>query len=338
MSYHEESERKGKARRIVFLAIVLALFTLAVGAFLWATATPGESYDGPPAEPGDPQLAARLESHVRTLAETPRNLERIASVTRTLGYLRGELEALGYAVQRQEVLAPADNLVVRIGAARADAPILVIGAHYDSAGSAPGADDNASGVAALLELARALKPLDGRAALELQLVFYANEEPPHFKTNAMGSLVHARSLDEPERVAGMIALESLGYFSDARGSQHYPFPLSLRYPDTGDFVAFAGDLSSRTFLREKIDGFRAHARIPSIGGTAPGFVQGIDWSDHWSYSQQGIPAFMITDTAPFRNPNYHRATDTPDTLDYRRLALVVEGLERMLAAQAGGET
>lgn len=120
----------------------------------------------------------------------------------------------------------------------------------------------------------------------------------------------------------------MGYFSDEPGSQNYPFPLSLRYPSTGNFIAFAGDTSSRDFLRDMIAQFRTSARVPSVGGTAPFIIQEIDWSDHWSYSRVGIPAFMVTDTAPFRNPNYHRRSDTPDTLDYTRLALVVEALDK----------
>ena len=136
-------------------------------------------------------------------------------------------------------------------------------------------------------------------------------------------------------VTGMISLETMGYFSDKEDSQNYPFPLSLRYPSTGNFIAFVGDTSSRDFLRQVIGEFRQEARIPSVGGTAPSIIRGIDWSDHWSYSQVGIPAFMVTDTAPFRNPNYHRDSDLPETLDYDRLALVVEGLERTIRKATG---
>lgn len=330
MSYVDELDRKGIRHRRIALALVSGLFALLIVGFLWATSTPGESFAGSSAKPKDGALAGQLENHVRSLSGKPRNLQVIASITRTTGYLQAELSSYGYTVERQSVLDPADNLIVRLKAKQADAPVLVIGAHYDSFGAAPGADDNASGVAALLELARRLKSRDGRLEQNLVLVFFANEEPPYFKSNAMGSLVHAPSLSDDKPVIGVISLESIGYFSDEEGSQHYPFPLSLRYPGTGNFIAFVGDLSSREFLRETIGEFRAHARIPSVGGTAPGFVQGIDWSDHWGYSLQGIPAIMVTDTAPFRNPNYHKRSDTPETLDYQRLALVVEGLEGML--------
>jgi len=137
---------------------------------------------------------------------------------------------------------------------------------------------------------------------------------------------------------GMMSLETIGYYSSAKGSQHYPPPLSFLYPDTGDFIAFVGLTSSRGFVRRTVRSFRALAPFPSAGGTAPSAVQGIDWSDHWSFEQVGVPALMVTDTAPFRYPHYHSPADTPDKLDYERLARVVSGLDgviRSWAAPAG---
>lgn len=329
----EKSEKRGGAARRVFLFLPPGILALIAAAFLWMTATPGNSYSGPPAQPSDAALAGRLEAHVRAIATKPRNLDRASSLSTTLAYLERELASYGYIPQRQNVLDTADNLIVRVAARRADALVLIIGAHYDTAHLSPGADDNASGVAALLELARQLKNSDGQRDTAIELVFFANEEPPYFKTPTMGSYVHAQSIAAPDRITGMISLETMGYFSTQPDSQHYPFPLSLRYPSTGDFIAFVGDTSARSFLREMIGKFRDSARIPSVGGTAPASVQGIDWSDHWAYSGRGIPAFMITDTAIFRNPHYHQRTDTPDTLDYDRLALVVEGIDALLTEQ-----
>jgi len=330
VSYHQRHERRERQIKRLALFVLLGSIAFLVGGFFWATATPGESYSGSNAQPTDPALPERLQSHVKVLANGPRSLKSVSTISATMSYLEAELSAVGYAVTKQEVIAPADNLIIELRAASPEAPLLIIGAHYDTVGISPGADDNASGVAALIELARALRPLDGQSSANVQLVFFANEEPPYFKTGAMGSFVHAQSISNPDNVIGMIALESMGYFSDKPGSQNYPFPLSLRYPSTGNFIAFVGTTGSRDFLRETIDEFRQHARIPSVGGTAPSLVQGIDWSDHWGYGKVGIPAFMITDTAPFRNPNYHRKTDTPDTLDYAKLALVVEALEATL--------
>lgn len=339
MSFVENAENRGHNAGRVFLALGIAIVLFLIGGFWWATSVPGTSYAGPAAHPRDGGLAQRLRDHVEVLASSPRSLDHQSTITSPLAYLEGELRDYGYAPIRQEVVPPADNLSVNLPARTEDAPILVVGAHYDTVPRSPGADDNASGVASLLEIARALKSREGQSDVELILVFYANEEPPYFKTRAMGSFAHAQSLAEPERVIGMISLETMGYYSDVPGSQNYPFPLSLRYPSRGNFIAFAGDTSSRDFLREMIGEFRGAARIPSVGGTAPSIVQGIDWSDHWSYSQVGIPAFMVTDTAIFRNPNYHKKSDLPDTLDYRRLALVVEGLVEMIEAKMreGGE-
>ncbi len=337
MSFREEGEKQAERIRRFILIAVLAISFFLVGGFFWATSTPGESYSGPASQPADADLASRLRQHVATLAAEPRSLDTPTTIIATTGYVSEQFRTFGYDVQTQEVLSPADNLIVEINPSSPDAPTLIVGAHYDTAGSSPGADDNASGVAALLELARVLKPHDGRSSLHVQLIAYANEEPPYFKTGAMGSYVHAQSIDNPDRIVGMIALESMGYFSDEPGSQNYPFPLNLRYPSTGNFIAFVGTTSSRSFLRETIREFRKHARIPSVGGTMPSVVQGVDWSDHWGYGRVGIPAFMITDTAPFRNPHYHRASDTPETLDYTRLALVVEALVKTLEASMEAE-
>jgi len=332
MSFREEGEKQAERVRRFILIAVLAISFFLVGGFFWATSTPGESYSGPASQPADTELALRLRQHVETLAAEPRSLDTPTTIIATTSYLSEQFRAFGYDVRTQEVLSPADNLIVEINPSNADAQTLIIGAHYDTAGSSPGADDNASGVAALLELARVLKTYDGRSRLRVQLIAFANEEPPYFKTGAMGSYVHAQSIDDPDRIAGMIALESMGYYSDEPGSQNYPFPLNLRYPSTGNFIAFVGTTPSRSFLRDAIGEFRNHAHIPSVGGTMPGIVQGVDWSDHWGYSRVGIPAFMVTDTAPFRNPHYHRASDTPETLDYARLALVVEALEQTIEA------
>ena len=160
-----------------------------------------------------------------------------------------------------------------------------------------------------------------------------NEEPPFFKTDEMGSRVYARrSKERGENIVAMFSLETIGYYSDRPRSQRYPFPLNLFYPKRGDFIAFVANLASRALLHETISAFRASARFPSEGVAAPAFVPGIDWSDQWSFWRHGIPALMITDTAPYRYPHYHLRSDTPDKVDYERLAVVVAGLERMFRA------
>jgi hypothetical protein len=325
----------------ILAAILLLLLGLPLAALLWMTAVPGSSWQGrlPPATAMEKALAARLERHVRAVASEPHNVGHPEALARSAAWIDGNLTALGYSVTRQPVDevngVPVANLEAVVAAADARSPTLVVGAHYDSAGDAPGANDNGTGVAALLEIARALAPLRGRAGVRLRLVFFVNEEPPFFKTGRMGSLVYARRLQASgERVEAMLSLETLGFYSDAPGSQHYPAPLGMLYPATGNFVAFVGTVSARPLVRRAVATFRAQTPFPSVGGSAPQFVSGIDWSDHWAFGEQGIPALMVTDTAPFRYPYYHSARDTADKVDYLRLARVTAGLARLLASWA----
>ena len=165
----------------------------------------------------------------------------------------------------------------------------------------------------------------------LRLVFFVNEEPPHFQTEHMGSWVYAKQCRKRnENVVAMLSLETIGYYSDDKGTQKYPRPLSLFYPSRGNFIAFVGNVSSRRLVRQVVGSFRRHARFPSEGGAIPGFVPGVGWSDHWSFWQEGYEAVMVTDTAPFRYPHYHLPSDGPDKLDYERTALLVSGLERVV--------
>jgi hypothetical protein len=320
--------------RLISLGLVLALFTAPVLGLLWMTAVPGTSWSGPlpPLDANEADLARRLRGHVEAIAREPHNVGHPEALERSARYIEKTLQGFGYHVDSQPFdEGRARNIEASLVPDDRPGPSLVIGAHYDSAFTAPGANDNGSGVAALLELARMLVDLQSRTSFPIRLVFFANEEPPFFKTDRMGSLVYARRLiASGEQVRGMLSLETLGYYSDRPGSQHYPFPLGLLYPDTGNFVAFVGTVGSRGFVRKTVGNFRAVGRFPSVGGTAPGFVQGIDWSDHWAFEQVGVPALMITDTAPFRYPHYHAREDTPDKLDYARLARVTAAIEKML--------
>lgn len=329
-----------RTKLAVLLGVLTVLFGLPVGFFLWMTAVPGSSFAGPlpPITADQIALAGRLRMDVTAIASEPHNVAHPAALERAALYLEGRLRGLGYVVQPQVYTAGGQqvrNIEAVIDPASTNAQTLVIGAHYDSYGDAPGANDNGSGAAAVLELARQLADLRGRAATRIRLVLFVNEEPPFFQTGQMGSLVYARRLAASgESVRGMLSLETMGYYSDAPGSQHYPFPLDLRYPDTGDFIAFAGTLSSRGFVRRTVGAFRDKVPFPSEGGAAPALLQGIDWSDHWAFGEVGIPALMVTDTAPFRYPHYHSPADTPDKVDYDRLARVVSGLARVIRTWA----
>jgi Zn-dependent M28 family amino/carboxypeptidase len=213
--------------------------------------------------------------------------------------------------------------------------IVVVGAHYDSVIGSPGADDNASGVAAVIELARAFA---GKSAKRtIRFVAFANEEPPHFATPEMGSFRYAqRCKDRGEKIVGMLSLETIGYFTDAPRSQQYPAMLDLLYPSVGNFIAFVSNFQSRALVRRTVSQFRKQSKVPAESGALPEMIDGVGWSDQWAFWQFGYPALMVTDTALFRNPHYHAATDKPGSLDYERLAVVVEGLMIVVDDLANG--
>ncbi len=324
----------------VALVVALALGVFVAAALVYCTSMPGESRAVPlPALTSDERaVAEELERHVRALSVDigVRRATAGDSLRRAEAYLHAELTPLGAAPGaslRREAIpnAPGDaaNLVLDFPGKLAG-PLVLVGAHYDSAPEpTPAANDNGSGSAAALVLAARL----GREPrqLPLRFVLFANEEMPYFATAQMGSLVHARGCRaRGEQLRAMFSLETMGYFSDAPGTQKYPPPLSALYPDRGNFIGFVANLGSRALLRESLGLFRQHATVPSEGASLPASLPGIGWSDHWAFWQEGYQAVMVTDTALFRDPNYHRPSDTLDKLDFERLARVVVGLEQML--------
>ena len=252
-----------------------------------------------------------------------------ARLARAESFIADELASFGYTVTTQPFSYhghPLRNVIAELTGRGAPERVLVIGAHYDTVSTTPGADDNASGVAGLLGMARTLarRPLDRT----VRFVAFGFEEPPAYRTKHMGSYHYAKGLhDRKEQVEGMVCLEMIGFFSDRRGSQHYPLPfMSRTFPKKGDYIALVGNRRSRPFTIAMANAFRAATDLSLITLNAPAIVVGIDFSDHWSFNKFGIPAFMVTDTAFYRNPHYHAPTDLPDTLDYIRMAKVVEGL------------
>ena len=281
--------------------------------------------------------ASYLRHVVTTLSReigsrTYRDDERMA---RTAVYISGELSSFGCAVSKQSFTFEGHALQNVIGELRGTndpGKVLIIGAHYDTVRTTPGADDNASGVAGLLGIARLLA---GRMPdLTVRFVAFAFEEPPAYRTHDMGSYHYAKSLhDGREPVEGMICLEMIGFFSDREGSQHYPLPFMNRaFPRTGSYIAMVGNRRSKGFTDRTAESFRKATDLPLITLNAPAFVVGIDFSDHWSFNKFGYPAFMVTDTAFYRNLNYHSPADLPETLDYGRMAKVVEGLAATVMA------
>ena len=279
----------------------------------------------------------RIERRVRELVERfhPRDGGHPENMRRAAAWIAEELGRAGAAVSEQEVLAEGAryvNVVAAFGPATAD--VVAVGAHYDVAGEMPGADDNASGVGGLLEVADLLREAD--LSRRVELVAFANEEAPYFATPGMGSDVYARSLVAARRrVRGMICLEMLGCFTDAPGSQKLPFGvLRLFYPSTGNFIAVVGNLPGAGIVRRVKRSMREASDLPVESINAPALVPGVDLSDHSSFWRRGLPAVMITDTAFYRNPRYHTENDTPDTLDYVRMAEVVAGVRRAVLSLA----
>jgi Zn-dependent M28 family amino/carboxypeptidase len=310
---------------IVFL-VVLALFTVHPGA-----AVP------------EPSLASRLHTHVSAIASSEHNTATPARLEEAARYIENVLKTEGYAIHRQEYRAGGQmvrnievsiaNVVPKAKPAR----IFIVGAHYDSAPGAPGANDNGSGTAAVLELARLLKDIRPSQGTEVKFVFFVNEEPPWFHGDEMGSMQHARKMhDEGQNVEGALVLETIGWYSQQRRSQQLPPGLEGRYPDTGNFIAFVGTLESSRLVQDALSAFRAVSDFPAHGLAAPAYVQGVTLSDHSSYNRYGYPAIMITDTAFMRYPYYHTAEDTPDKVDYDSTARVVQGLARTIVALAAG--
>jgi Zn-dependent M28 family amino/carboxypeptidase len=283
----------------------------------------------PPLTAAERESAGHLQGHVTHLAGSigPRNLHHPETLDRAAAYIEATFARAGYSARRQKFVAASREVsnieVERRGDARGDG-VIVFGAHYDSAGDSPGANDNATGVAALLELARLVSQDPPRRTT--RFVAFVNEEPPHFMTETMGSLVYASAAARRgEHIRAMISLETLGYYSDAPGSQQYPRPFHLLFPDRGNFVAMVSNMDSASLLRQVRNAFRAATSLPVIASPAPERIPGIGWSDHWSFWQHGMRAVMVTDTAPFRYPHYHTRQDTPDKIDYERLARLVTG-------------
>jgi Zn-dependent M28 family amino/carboxypeptidase len=274
-----------------------------------------------------------LQAHVRFLTELqpPRQLDHPESVDKAAAYIRSEFEKLGLKVIEQKFTAKQNgkeyrNLEVRLGPAEGGA--ILIGAHYDVCGDQPGADDNASGVAGLLELARIVKMHETELKRPIILVAWTLEEPPSYDTEDMGSLVHAKLMREQnQKIDLMISLEMIGYFSNEPGSQTFPVPiLNWIYPTTGNYVAVVGRIADRAMVKKIKTIMLRNSDIDVQSINALAAIPGIDYSDHRSYWAQGYPGVMVTDTAFYRNFNYHEKADSIEKLDFNRMAQVVEAV------------
>lgn len=342
---------KGSLYRLLILLLsITALLVLLYFIFL---RMPGLHAEG--IQTVDKELAQILKADVLYLSETigPRSFHKYKALTDTANYISDEFRKTGLEVKRHDYKIKTEeigksylntgfspdqvftNISAELKGTEKPDEIIIIGAHYDSVciSNCKGADDNASGVAATLTLARKLAGHPMKKTI--RFMAFVNEEPPFFHTKTMGSMVYAEKCRvENKKIIGMIAFDTIGYYSDKENSQKYPPPLNRLYPSKGNFIAFVGGMNSVLFLRDCITKFRKNSSFPSEGAAVPFFVPGSDWSDHWAFAQLGYNAIMITNTAMNRTPYYHTAGDTHDKLDYDRMALLVDGVGKMLAELA----
>jgi Zn-dependent M28 family amino/carboxypeptidase len=274
-------------------------------------------------------LAERLRQHVIELASVPRP-PGSPEHARAAKYIGDHLRQAGFTPSTAECIVagfPCRNVMTEAEPRDERLPLVIVGAHYDSIPDSPGADDNGSAVAALIELARLIRPAlaSGVPRARLQLVAYDLEE-----YGMMGSLRHSRQVKEAGLpLRGMISLEMLGYTDSRPGSQGLPPHLRSLYPNVGNFIGVVGNDASLDLLRVVVEGMKRVPGLPVESLAVPGNGEALPpvrLSDHSSFWDDGFPALMVTDTSFFRNPHYHQATDTPETLDYPFLARVTEGV------------
>jgi len=318
---------------IFFVVLIVLCFWM----WFMMFAMPEQSYreEVKPLNTKEIELQTLLKKDIKKIAFDigSRNSGQYEKLNDTRDFLEKTFVQEGYEVKSLEYKINGKsyyNLEVEKLGTEKPQEIVIVGGHYDSAFTSHGANDNATGAAATLELARifATKP----TKRTIRFVEFTNEEPPYFWTEDMGSLVYAKKLHQRgENIVAMLSLETMGYFSDVVNSQKYPFPIGLLYPNQGNFIGFIGNLNSRNLVRKSIASFRRYAQFPSEGAALPAWVPGIGWSDHWSFWQQGYPAIMVTDTATYRYPYYHTEQDTLDKINFEKFSKVVTGLSEVIS-------
>lgn len=346
MSTAEPEEKpKRRCRWLKALGIACGLVGLVIVLTWWTMIRmPGASYRGelPAADDRLMALENELRADVTHLAVDigARNVKnRPQQLAQAADYIESQFTTAGYTARRQGFDVSGRNCVnieVEILGSTRPKEIVIVGGHYDTdtGSGTPGANDNASGVAATLALARRFSTL--KPERTIRFVAFVNEEGPYFRTEQMGSWVNAKLCRQrDENITAMLSLETIGYYNDSPGSQKYPPPVAMLYPATGNFIGIIGNLASRDLVRCVVGTFRRSESFPSEGAILPESIRGISLSDHWAFWREGYPAVMITDTAKFRYPYFHTREDMPDKLDFNRMARVVRGLEYVVAELAG---
>ncbi len=303
---------------------------------------PGNSYQGQFAELSghESEIEEQLKGHVEKLGGKIGIRNNPLTLQISSNYITDRLKNCGYVVKEQKYSVETmsvTNIEAEIKGTEKPEEIIILGAHYDSIYSSPGADDNGSGVASVLEFARLFSEIKTKRTI--RFVFFASEEPPYFRSENMGSYHYAiRCKERHENIKAVLILETLGYYSEDANSQRYPIAFPLGYPEKGNFVSFVSNLNSQKLLKKCVSAFRSTTNFPSQGVSAPEWITGIDWSDQMYFWKNNYQAVMITDTALYRNPYCHTGADTPEKLNYPYFARVVAGLENVVAALANYET
>lgn len=343
-SFFRSEPGKPRVRLWRVMLLLAIVFLAAFGFFyIYMIGMPGKSFAGelPTLTPAQVELRNELERDLSHLCDTigVRNLFETDGLKRAEDFLTTSLASAGYAVERHVYSVSGDdcaNLVVVLPGTTHASEIVVVGGHYDTVDDCVGANDNGTGAIATLALARRFA--GKQFSRTLRFVEFVNEEPPFFQTENMGSLQYARRCRaRNENITAMVSLETMGYFSDAPGSQQYPPGIAAFYPSTGNFIGFVGSVGSRGLVTRALKVFREKAAFPSEGAALPSVLPGIGWSDHWAFWQVDYPAFMVTDTAPFRYPHYHSPNDTVDKIDMERFARVVSGLIPVIESLASAK-
>jgi hypothetical protein len=326
--------RAAVVRLAVLISLLLVLSIWGWWIMFWM---PEQSYQGqlPNLKPEEIVLQNFLKQDLQKLAVQigSRNNSQYQKLNNAKDFLSSSLTLAGYKINLQEYKIDGKSYynieAEHKGSIKPD-EIIVVGGHYDSAFTSPGANDNGTGAAATLELAKIFA--NKKTTHTIRFVEFTNEEPPFFWTQNMGSFVYAKNLEEHnQNIIAMLSLETIGYFSNQPGSQQYLFPIGLLYPNQGNFISFIGNINSSNLVKKAVGSFRRHVKFPSQGTALPGFIPGIGWSDQWSFWKHGYQGIMVTDTAPYRYQYYHTGDDTIDKIDFPKLARVVNGLVTVIS-------
>jgi len=324
------------ASRILTGIVTVAGVALGLSGFV-ILKMPGQSYAGPlpPLTGREWKLAESLRNDVTVLAGKigERSLQKPENLDKAADYIEQALKTAKYNVSRQRFLVngtPCYNLEAEIPGIRRPEEIVIVGAHYDSPPGCPGANGNASGVAALLALAGDFS--EATCARTLRFVFFMNQSNAAAIPEQNGSAAYARRCAEGnEKIIAMLNIESTGFYSQDSASQRYPLPVQFFYPSTGNFVAFVGNSASKNLVQTAVGSFRDNARFPSEGIVFPDSDNSMNFSTSRAFWERGYPALTVTDTAPFRYPYHHSELDVPSRIQYPQMARVVAGLSQIVA-------